>query len=74
MKLILELRCDAWNGNQDWDCCTVDRPCGVGEGDCDDHVNGTDCQAGLICGVQNCHLYMDAAPLEADCCEKPGIN
>jgi hypothetical protein len=31
------------------DYCTTSNPCSAGKGDCDDHVNHSDCQAGLIC-------------------------
>ena len=34
-----------------WGCCSVSSPCGIGEGDCDSHL---DCQGNLICGENNC--------------------
>ena len=47
VNLSASLRC---NG-QDNGCCTRDKPCDLGEGDCDrdDH-----CMGGLTCGHDNC--------------------
>ena len=57
---------NTWSG-YDGDCCTVDEPCGVGEGDCD--VDG-DCIRGLDCGEDNCGSRFET---RADCCFDPGI-
>ena len=44
-------------------CCTVDTPCELGEGDCD---NDNHCMAGLSCGKNNC-----AWGGTDDCCYDP---
>ena len=54
------------SGGTYWNCCTVEKPCNEGEGDCDLH---SQCAEGLICGIANC-IGPDH-PLNADCCEKP---
>ena len=58
----------------DMNCCSAERPCSIGEGDCD---YDRDCQRGLKCGFDNC--YVDFATpygynweIMADCCF--GIN
>ena len=46
-------------------CCTEDRPCDEGQGDCDHY---RDCKGLLVCGVNNC----DQSKFnwtDADCCE-----
>merc|ERR1711892_518676 len=41
-------------------CCTPDKPCGLGEGDCDGPLDGgandghAGCQGDLVCGSNNC--------------------
>ena len=35
----------------DSSCCTTEKPCGIGEGDCDKDY---DCAGHLICGKNNC--------------------
>ena len=52
------------------DCCTVDRPCNIGEGDCDYDVH---CRGGLLCGHDNCFRdfpvqYGFNWEIFADCC------
>jgi len=49
----------------DWAFCTKDKPCGRGEGDCD---NSAQCGAGLECGVDNCRDFHPGAHRLADCC------
>jgi len=47
-------------------CCTSTNKCGVGEGDCD---SDSDCQSGLVCGVDNCSgSGFDSTD---DCCYRP---
>ena len=57
---------NTWSG-YDGDCCTVDKPCGEGEGDCDADA---DCVGDLECGVDNCGTGFEP---RADCCFTPGI-
>merc|ERR1711915_1106686 len=50
-------------------CCTPDKKCGLGGGDCD---SDKDCKAGLKCGNNNCHRdFLTSAHLENDCCYDP---
>ena len=56
------------SGGTYWNCCTVEKPCGANEGDCDFN---NQCGEGLICGVANC--IGPEHPLNADCCE-PGTT
>ena len=56
------------SGGSYWTCCTVEKPCGANEGDCDFN---NQCKEGLICGVANC--IGPEHPLNADCCE-PGTT
>ena len=42
-------KCDATF--DDDHCCTADKPCGVGEGDCD---SDDQCSGDLKCGTDNC--------------------
>ena len=45
------------------DCCKVDAPCSLGQGDCD---NDSECIGELICGRNNCGAEF---PWDsADCC------
>ena len=50
--------------NGDWNFCSSSYPCGELEGDCD---QSSECNAGLICGADNCpsDLGFDSA---VDCC------
>ena len=49
-------------------CCTTEKPCAEGGGDCD---NDNHCAPGLVCGNNNCKYYNADAPSNYDCCE-PG--
>jgi len=40
-----------WDHSNLDDCCTNDRPCKIGEGDCDDD---DECEGDLVCGNKNC--------------------
>lgn len=51
-----------------WSCCTVDKPCGVGGGDCD---TDDECQDGLKCSRNNCKRNYDFRQSRADCCYQP---
>ena len=48
----------------DFDFCSSSYPCGEDQGDCD---SDSQCNAGLICGTDNCpsHLEFDST---VDCC------
>ena len=46
-----------------WKYCTLQSPCQINEGDCDDDK---DCVGSLICGIQNCEDQR--YPENADCC------
>ena len=50
------------------DCCTPDKPCRAGEGDCD---NDNDCGKGLKCGRSNCAQFRPDNYARADCCYDP---
>ena len=58
-------------------CCTPDNPCGEGEGDCDGTLEGgvndgdRGCQAGLVCGSNNCKKFGAYYHEKDDCCERP---
>lgn len=47
-------------------CCTPSKPCGLHDGDCDEH---SDCSGNLICGNNNCPKGWGKTK---DCCDKPG--
>ena len=49
------------------DFCSIEKPCAENEGDCD---NDKECQSGLICGQDNCHLLL-GYDWSIDCCYKP---
>merc|ERR1711920_544494 len=50
--------------NYDRECCSVEAPCAINEGDCD---NDNECQYNLVCGSNNCYAPF---PSGADCCEE----
>jgi len=58
-------------------CCTPENPCGEGEGDCDGAGDGgvndgnRGCQAGLVCGSNNCKKFGAYYHEKDDCCERP---
>ena len=58
------------DSNTDWNCCTGEKKCGLGEGDCD---TDDECQIGLVCGSNNCKRDFDTSgsnwDSQADCCE-----
>jgi len=66
---VLPDQCLGKNG--DWNCCTDENPCDIGQGDCD---RDSHCKPGLKCedNMDNCRDFSpDAHPL-ADCCVSPG--
>jgi len=58
-------------------CCSIEEPCGEGEGDCENVNEGTgsfnnkDCREGLVCGSNNCKKFGLYYHEKDDCCEKP---
>ena len=52
----------------DGSCCTVDKPCGIGEGDCD---LDSECIGALVCGKDNCGQEFNP---QADCCTGSVLN
>ena len=57
-------------------CCTPNKPCKDGEGDCDKEK---DCAAGLVCGNNNCITgplgHIGGFDKDDDCCMvKPSEN
>ena len=58
-----------WTSIHDYnhECCSVENPCGEGEGDCDS--NG-ECKGNLVCGSNNCGSKFPTS--EADCCTESG--
>ncbi len=65
--LILDVNktCDG-RPSTDWQCCTSQSPCGIGEGDCD---TDSDCRGLLKCGKNNCIKSGNHWNSSADCCE-----
>ena len=53
------------------DCCTPERPCRIGEGDCD---SDDDCGYGLKCGDSNCAQFRPDNYAKADCCYNPKFS
>ena len=53
------------------DCCTPERPCRIGEGDCD---SDDDCGFGLKCGDSNCAQFRPDNYAKADCCYNPKFS
>ena len=53
-----------------WGCCTSQKKCAVGGGDCD---SDTQCSSGLKCGTNNCQKDFSTSGSNwdstADCCE-----
>jgi len=52
----------------DWTFCSAEKPCGMGQGDCDGNNH---CKPGLYCGTDNCADYNKDAHHLADCCVDP---
>jgi len=52
------------------DCCTAERPCKVGDGDCD---KDQDCAGDLVCGKDNCQEFNWKAKSSYDCCMEPKV-
>ena len=53
---------NTWS-SYDGDCCSVDYPCAVGEGDCDTDAQ---CVGDLKCGSNNCGALFPNP--DVDCC------
>merc|ERR1711874_38096 len=57
-------------------CCTPERPCDLGEGDCDGPLDGgvndgnRGCRPGLVCGSNNCKKFGAYYHEKDDCCER----
>ena len=49
------------------ECCTVQNPCGLGEGDCD---KDTECSKDLVCKTKSCGVEIPSS--RADCCQIKG--
>ena len=67
---VLALAAALGNSNADysWDFCTEERPCDVGEGDCD---RDAECVGTAVCGRNNCNneLGTDVSS-NMDCCRE----
>ena len=57
---------ETWNKYSS-ECCSVERPCGSGEGDCD---LDSECIGDLVCGKDNCGERFPVSG--ADCCQVAG--
>jgi len=63
-----------YNGRR---CCTPEKPCDEGEGDCDGPGDGGQsdghrgCKGDLVCGSNNCQKFGLYYHEKDDCCEKP---
>jgi len=70
-KKTQELRCTGQEGG----CCTKEKPCDVGEGDCD---TNDQCRGQLVCGSNNCPKDGFDWDSGDDCCfnfeEKPAAD
>merc|ERR1711910_169450 len=61
-------------------CCTPERPCDLGEGDCDGPLDGgvndghRGCKGSLVCGSNNCKKFGAYYHEKDDCCEAPSTN
>ena len=51
----------------DQECCSVEQPCGLGQGDCD---KDDECSGDLVCGRDNCGVEYKSPT--ADCCQFRG--
>ena len=51
------------------ECCSVDQPCGLGQGDCD---MDSECHGDLVCGRDNCGVKFNST--SADCCQIKGLR
>merc|ERR1719495_2042871 len=60
-------RCAGRHVDQGRRCCTAAEPCVEGEGDCD---GDDECQAGLVCGDNNCKQFGAFFHHKDDCCIK----
>merc|ERR1712001_522188 len=62
-----------YNGRR---CCTPEKPCGLGEGDCDGPLDGgthdghQGCRGDLVCGSNNCRKFGAYFHEKDDCCER----
>ena len=71
-------RCSGRN-NQGRRCCTPEKPCEEGEGDCDGPGDGglndghTGCKGDLECGSNNCKQFGSFYHVKDDCCQKPSF-
>merc|ERR1712020_796199 len=58
-------------------CCTPERPCDLGEGDCDGPLDGgvndghRGCKGDLVCGSNNCKKFGAYYHPKDDCCDLP---
>merc|ERR1711970_101738 len=58
-------------------CCTPEKPCGLGEGDCDGPLDGglsdgdLGCKGDLVCGSNNCQKFGLYFHKSDDCCDYP---
>ena len=65
-----------YNGRR---CCTPEKPCNEGEGDCDGPGDGglndgdEGCKGNLVCGSNNCKQFGLYYHARDDCCEKPAV-
>jgi len=58
---------NTWEGYNN-ECCSVEEPCGLGEGDCD---IDDECYGHLVCGKNNCRRDGTGFTIFADCCQPP---
>ena len=50
------------------ECCSTEKPCGLGEGDCD---VDEECIGNHVCGENNCRQDGSGFTAQADCCQLP---
>jgi len=53
------------------ECCSIEEPCGLGEGDCD---IDDECAGDLVCGKNNCLRNGSGFNKKSDCCAIPRVE
>jgi len=64
-----EQKCNGEEGTGS--CCTEDKPCELGGGDCDDD---SECSGDLVCGYNNCRDFHPNAGPTHDCCKTGPVD
>ena len=62
---LISVQCIGRSKIETKDCCTIENPCKIDQGDCD---HDAECEDDLVCGNNNCGDEFSWN--SADCCEK----